>query len=167
MRAREELLDPCMPSVTGMATGLRQDPFPSECGSLPVGRGNCQRDGLICLRRLGNQAPPGRERSRLNLQRALKRFLKITVASGATALVLVYAGDYALFRYRSASNRIPYGSVAVRHYYAVQHKDGKTEFLSIRPLHRFVCTPCSRTAATLPAGIWSAIKNRGPKSDLA
>src|SRR5258708_5364 len=41
-----------MPSVTGTPPGLRQNPFPSECGSLPVGRGKCQRDGLICLRRL-------------------------------------------------------------------------------------------------------------------
>src|ERR1700730_17685900 len=105
--------------LPGWLQGLRQAPFPSECGSLPVGRGNCQRDGLICLRRYRNQAPPGRERSRLSLQ-DLKRFLKITVASVATTLVLVYAGDYALFRYRSATHRSPYGSVTVRRYYAVQ-----------------------------------------------
>jgi len=53
----------------------------------------------------------------------------MTVAPVATALGLVCAYDYALFRYRSASNRIPYGSVAGGHYYAVQHNNGKTELL--------------------------------------
>jgi hypothetical protein len=97
----------------------------------------------------------------------LKRFLKITLALVVSALVLVYACDYAFFRYRSASKRNPYGSVTVRHYYAVQHKNGKTEFLFGLLLHRFVCTPFSRMAATHPAGISSAIQNRGPISDPA
>ncbi len=100
----------------------------------------------------------------LNLQDALKRFLKITVASVATALVLVYAGDCALFRYRSASNRIPYGSIAVGHHYAVQHKNGKTEFLFDAPTAQ-ICvhsefphgghTPC-----------WYLVRHIEPRTDI-
>jgi hypothetical protein len=95
----------------------------------------------------------------------LKRFLKITVASVATALVLGYAGDYALFRYRSASNRIPYGSVAVRHYYAAQHTNGKTEFLFDPPPTTQICvhsvfphgghTPC-----------WYLVRHIEPWTDI-
>lgn len=65
----------------------------------------------------------------LNLKQILKRILLLTLASLAGILALAYACDYAVLRYRMAGNREPYGSVTVRHYYAVEHKNGKTEFL--------------------------------------
>ena len=42
---------------------------------------------------------------------------------------LLYALDYGLLRLRIARNRDPFGSVSVRRYYAVQKKNGKTEFM--------------------------------------
>jgi hypothetical protein len=43
--------------------------------------------------------------------------------------VLTFAIDFGLFRLRVASNRNPYGSVVVSHYYAVSQKSGKTQFI--------------------------------------
>ena len=42
---------------------------------------------------------------------------------------LLYAADYAVIRYRIATNRNPYGAVTVQPYYAVPRKDHKTEYL--------------------------------------
>ncbi|HEY7212429.1 MAG TPA: hypothetical protein VH477_19290 [Bryobacteraceae bacterium] len=50
----------------------------------------------------------------------------------ATLLVLtavVYAGDYAILRYRIATNRNPFSSVTVRTVLAVPQKNRSTEFL--------------------------------------
>jgi len=43
--------------------------------------------------------------------------------------VLTFVVDFALFRLRVTTNRNPYGSVVVNHYYAVQQKNGKTQFI--------------------------------------
>ena len=43
--------------------------------------------------------------------------------------VLTFGVDLGLFRLRVASNRNPYGSVVVSRYYAVQQKNGKTQFI--------------------------------------
>jgi hypothetical protein len=43
--------------------------------------------------------------------------------------ILTFGVDFGLFRLRLAANRNPYGSVVVSHYYAVQQKGGKTEFI--------------------------------------
>jgi hypothetical protein len=42
---------------------------------------------------------------------------------------LTFAVDFGLFRLRVASNRNPYGSAVVTHYYAVPQKNGKTQFI--------------------------------------
>ena len=42
---------------------------------------------------------------------------------------LSFAVDFGFFRLRVASNRNPYGSVVVTHYYAVPQKNGKTQFI--------------------------------------
>jgi hypothetical protein len=48
----------------------------------------------------------------------------------AVALALfAYASDYVVFRHRVAGNHQAYGQVTVTPYDAVQHKNGKTEFL--------------------------------------
>lgn len=62
----------------------------------------------------------------------LCRFKRI---SGVAAIalvgvsVLVYGGDYGIFQVRAATGRNPYGTVTVRRYYAIQQKNGKTQFL--------------------------------------
>ena len=50
--------------------------------------------------------------------------------AAAVALVgfSIYLGDFAIFRYRLVANRSPYETVIVRYYYAIQEKNGKTEY---------------------------------------
>jgi len=50
----------------------------------------------------------------------------VTLAASAA---FVYALDFLAFRLRLAANWNPYGSVTVTHYYAVQQKSGKTQFI--------------------------------------
>jgi hypothetical protein len=45
------------------------------------------------------------------------------------AAAAVFLVDYAVFRVRLATGREPFGAVTVRRFYAVQQKNGKTEFL--------------------------------------
>ena len=52
-----------------------------------------------------------------------------TLLSAAVLVGLAYGVDYAVFRYRVASDRQAFGQVTVTHYDAVQQKNGKTEFL--------------------------------------
>jgi hypothetical protein len=46
---------------------------------------------------------------------------------------LLYAGDYAAVRYPIPRSRNPLGTVEVQPYYAVPLKDGKTEFMFLKP----------------------------------
>jgi hypothetical protein len=94
----------------------------------------------------------------------LKRLLKIAVALAATALVLVYACDYAFFRYRSAGNGNPYGSVTVRHYFAVQHKNGKTEFLFDPPTAQICVHSLFPHSGYTPC--WYLVRHTEPRTDI-
>jgi hypothetical protein len=49
-------------------------------------------------------------------------------------LGIAYAADDCVFRYRVATNLEPFGSVAVEHYTAVEHKDGKAELIFDPPV---------------------------------
>lgn len=63
------------------------------------------------------------------LRELLRRiFLGTILVVLGTALV-AYGVDFAVFRIRVASNRNPYGSVVVSHYYAILQKNGKTQFI--------------------------------------
>jgi hypothetical protein len=61
--------------------------------------------------------------------RRLKRLIGWAALTFVAAALLVYGGDFAVFRVRAATNRNAYGTVTVSHYYAVLHKNGKTEFI--------------------------------------
>lgn len=64
-------------------------------------------------------------------------------------LLLLFCGDWAIFRLRLATNRGPYGSVVVTRYYAVLQKNGKTQFLFNPP------APETCVRALFPhAGVW-------------
>ena len=52
------------------------------------------------------------------------RLLLVVAAVGFS----IYLGDYAIFRYRVAVGYSPYGTVTIRYYYAIQEKNGKTEY---------------------------------------
>jgi hypothetical protein len=62
-------------------------------------------------------------------KRLLRRILITAILGLAGAAALAFALDYAVFRFRAATNRNAYGSVMVRHYYAVLQKNGKTTFM--------------------------------------
>lgn len=64
-----------------------------------------------------------------NLRDALRRLFVGTIAGIASAALIAYGVDFVVFRVRVATNRNPYGSVVVNHYYAVLQKSGKTQFI--------------------------------------
>ena len=59
-------------------------------------------------------------------------WLKRAVLYGLLFLVAVaaisYAGDYAVLRYRMATQKNPFGQITVTPYFAVKMKNGDTEF---------------------------------------
>ena len=59
----------------------------------------------------------------------MKRIVALVCLALAVLLALVWAGDYALLRYRMHTSRNPFGVVRVEPYYAVPRKDGRVEFL--------------------------------------
>jgi hypothetical protein len=63
------------------------------------------------------------------IRRFLIRLLSRILLSAIVLAGLAYAADYAVFRYRVAHDRQPFGQVTVTHYDAVQQKNGKTEFI--------------------------------------
>jgi membrane associated rhomboid family serine protease len=65
----------------------------------------------------------------LNLGEKLRRIFLGAILGLAAAVILTFLTDFALFRLRLWTNRDPYGSVTVRHYYAVLQKNGKTQFI--------------------------------------
>jgi hypothetical protein len=66
---------------------------------------------------------------RPSIKRFLLRALAITLCSLLGLTLLAYAIDYAVFRYRVATNRQPFAQITVTSYDAVPQKSGKTEFL--------------------------------------
>lgn len=63
---------------------------------------------------------------RPNLRVRLKRWFAVTVLTVLGVAGLVFGVDYAVFRFRAATNRNAYGIVTVNHYTAVLQKNGKT-----------------------------------------
>jgi hypothetical protein len=59
----------------------------------------------------------------------LKRVIVVGLSSALGLTALAYAVDYAVFRYRVATNRQPFGQITVTSYDAVQQKSGKTQFI--------------------------------------
>ena len=69
----------------------------------------------------GRTARTGRE---IVLRAAGRALAVVVLATGA-----MYILDYAVLRYRIATNKTPFDSVTVRPYYAVPQKNRSTEFL--------------------------------------
>jgi hypothetical protein len=63
------------------------------------------------------------------LRERLRRIFVGIVVCGLGAAVLTFGVDLGLFRLRVAAQRHPYGSVVVSRAYAVQQKNGKTQFI--------------------------------------
>ena len=63
----------------------------------------------------------------------MRRWMKRIAVSVMALFALLYAGDYAVVRFRIPKGRDPYGVVKVRPYYAVTQKNGKPEFYFLDP----------------------------------
>lgn len=63
------------------------------------------------------------------LREQLRRILLGTVVFALGMGILTFGVDFGVFRLRVAAERSPYGSVVVSRSYAVQQKNGKTEFI--------------------------------------
>lgn len=63
------------------------------------------------------------------LRKLLRRIFLGMVSFIVGTAILKFGIDFGLFWFRISSNREPYGSVVVSHYYAVQQKNGKTQFI--------------------------------------
>jgi len=85
---------------------------------------------------------------RRNLRTRRRRIFVAAIVSIALAGLLVFALDYVVFRVRAAATWNPYGSVTVRHYYAVLQKNGKTTFM-FDPPQDWTCVN-----ALFPHGGW-------------
>ena len=66
----------------------------------------------------------------------LRRIALRSFLAGVGLLGIAYAADYGVFRYRLATKRQPFGSVTVKHYYEVAHKDGKAELIFDPPVQK-------------------------------
>jgi hypothetical protein len=67
------------------------------------------------------------------VKRWLMRAFVVGLASALGLTALAYAIDFAVFRYRVATNRQPYGQITVTSYDAVPQKSGKTQFIFHSP----------------------------------
>src|SRR5258705_564089 len=58
--------------------------------------------------------------------------MKKVVVRSLTGIILsaflIYASDYAVLRYRIATHRNAFGTATIQFYYAIQQKNGKTEY---------------------------------------
>jgi hypothetical protein len=65
----------------------------------------------------------------VNLRDWLRRIVLWTVTTLVGIAALSFGVDWLVFRVRLATNRNAFGSVLVKHYYAVAQKNGKTQFI--------------------------------------
>jgi hypothetical protein len=63
------------------------------------------------------------------LRERLRQIFLGTVVFVLGTVILTFAVDLGLFRLRVAAQRNPYGTVVVSRSYAVQQKNGKTQFI--------------------------------------
>jgi hypothetical protein len=59
----------------------------------------------------------------------LMRVIIVGTASVLGLTALAYAVDFAVFRYRVATNRQPFGQITVTSYDAIPQKSGRTQFI--------------------------------------
>jgi hypothetical protein len=102
---------------------------------------------------------------RARIKHFLKRLIVVGVSSALGVTAFAYAVDYAVFRYRVAANRQPFGQITVSSYDAVQQKSGKTEFIFNPPEAKPASTRCFHVPDMCPAGICSGIANPAPTSE--
>ena len=102
------------------------------------------------------------------LKARIKHFLKLlavaVLASGLGITIVVYAVDYALFRYRVAANREPFGQMTVSSYDAVKQKNGKTEFIFNPPEQQTCVHALFPHSGFVPC--WYLRRHTEPRTDI-
>jgi uncharacterized membrane protein len=102
------------------------------------------------------------------LKARIKHFLKLlaiaVLASGLGITIVVYAVDYALFRYRVATNREPFGQMMVSSYDAVKQKNGKTEFIFNPPEQQTCVHALFPHSGFVPC--WYLRRHTEPRTDI-
>ncbi|SRR6266550_5166869 len=68
------------------------------------------------------------EDSRDENQSPMKKLAALSLSALLAGCVLLYAVDYLVWRYKLATGHGPYKTVTVQFYYAIQEKNGKTEY---------------------------------------
>jgi hypothetical protein len=58
----------------------------------------------------------------------MKKIAALCLTTLIAASVLFYGGDYLVWRYKVATGHSPNGTVTVQFYYAIEEKNGKTEY---------------------------------------
>lgn len=100
----------------------------------------------------------------MNLRDRIRRVLISAILGLVAVGALAYLVDYCVFRVRVATNRSPYGSVTVSHYYAIQQKSGKTKLIFDPPQ----AESCVNTL--LPHGgsspCWYLSRHTEPRTDI-
>jgi len=92
-----------------------------------------------------------------------RNLIRLTIAL-AIAVLALDVGDNLVLRYRIRTNRKPFGTVEVKRYFAIRHKDQRVEFVPIDPETR----PCVH--AVLPqlgnSPCWYVRRNTVERIDM-
>lgn len=106
---------------------------------------------------MGNPGPrTGRE--------IIGRILQRTFIALVLTAAIAYASDWAILRFRIATNRQPYGTVTVQPYYAVPQKNHKTEFLFDDPQDQTCVHSLFPHAGDSPC--WYLSRNKEKRIDM-
>jgi len=86
------------------------------------------------------------------------------MACAAGLTLVAYAVDYAVFRYRVAANRQPFGQITVSSYDAVLQKNGKTQFIFNPPELQTCVHSLFPHAGFVPC--WYLQRHTEPRTDI-
>jgi hypothetical protein len=94
----------------------------------------------------------------------LLRLIVVGISCAAAVTALAYTADYFAFRYRVARNLEPYGQVTVRHYYAVEQKGGRIQFIFEPPVRETCVHSLFPRAGYLPC--WYLERHTEQRTDI-
>jgi hypothetical protein len=101
--------------------------------------------------------------TRARIKRFVKRLLGFGLASLLALMLVVWAADYLVFRYRAGKNQA-FGQVTVMSYDAVPQKSGKTQFIFHDPQNETCVQTLFPHAGYEPC--WYLRKNAEPRTDI-
>lgn len=97
-------------------------------------------------------------------QQILSELIKRLFIGIVLTVAAIYLVDYAVLRFRIATNHDPFGTVTVRPYYAVPQKNHKTEFLFDDPQNETCVHSLFPHSGDSPC--WYLDKHREKRIDL-